>query len=88
MREEFKAPLAIPDAGYTEISSKITEELEGVAHKVDDILEGECRYLFSVAVTCVFSHLYLRDPGFDFGTVIGPSLGSPTKRRRKLWRAM
>ncbi|KAE8815475.1 hypothetical protein D1007_06935 [Hordeum vulgare] len=71
-RERFEAPLASHDTGYAELSSKIMEELEDTTQKVGDILEEECRDLFSLAATCVFSHLLLYDSGFNFGEAICP----------------
>ncbi|KAE8791844.1 hypothetical protein D1007_33673 [Hordeum vulgare] len=40
--------------------------------QVDKILDSECRDLFFAAVVRVFSHLHLREPGFDLGSVILP----------------
>lgn len=71
-REELTSPFAAPCAGYAELSSKLVEELESAACKVDTILEGECHSLLSLAATRVFSHLFLRNPDFDFSEVIGP----------------
>lgn len=71
-REELTSPFAAPSAGYAELSSKLAEELEGASCKVDAILESECRSLLSLAATSVFSHLFLRNPDFDFSEVIGP----------------
>ncbi|KAE8772815.1 hypothetical protein D1007_55119 [Hordeum vulgare] len=59
-------------AGYAEFSSEFVTELEGAAKKVDNILEGECRNVFSLAATRVFSHLLLREPHFKFEGVMGP----------------
>ena len=59
-----------PEDGFAGLSSKLAVALEGAATEVDSILEEECRSLFSAAVTRVFGHLYLQDPGFDFITVI------------------
>ena len=39
---------------------------------MDSFLEDKCRSLFSAAATCVFSQLYLQDPGFDVDAVVGP----------------
>ena len=64
--------LAAPETDYAELSSKLVGELEGAALNVVDILEEECRDLFSVVATRDFSHLLLRDPGFNFSEVIIP----------------
>ena len=70
-RGGFNGPLTVPEDGYAKFSSRIASELEGVGAKVDAILEAECRDLFFVATTCVFSHLYLHDASFDFDAVTG-----------------
>lgn len=70
-RERLETPLVPRDADYAEFSSKFVERLQDGARKVDGILEEECRDLFSLAATCVFSHLLHGDPNFDFGKVIG-----------------
>ncbi|KAE8806738.1 hypothetical protein D1007_17097 [Hordeum vulgare] len=49
-------------------------ELEGVTKKVDGILEQECRDLFFVTATCVFSHILLHDPLSKFRKVMVPML--------------
>ncbi|KAE8798375.1 hypothetical protein D1007_26471 [Hordeum vulgare] len=60
------------DARDTEFSTKLMKELEGASKKVDNILEEECCDLFSVVVTCVFSHLILHDLLLEFEGVMGP----------------
>ncbi|KAE8803931.1 hypothetical protein D1007_20193 [Hordeum vulgare] len=60
LREKFEFPLAASYTGYVEISSKIMVQLEEATRKVDGILEEERRNLFSIASTCVFTHLLLR----------------------------
>ncbi|KAE8801483.1 hypothetical protein D1007_22924 [Hordeum vulgare] len=37
---------------------------------MDKILDNECRDLFFAAATRVFSHVHLRDPGFDLSSMI------------------
>ncbi|KAE8767080.1 hypothetical protein D1007_61604 [Hordeum vulgare] len=66
--------LAVRSANYVMFSSKLVEELEGMALKVDDVLEDECRCLFSLAVTRVISHLLLHKPNFNFYELICPGL--------------
>lgn len=36
------------------------------------MVEGEARILSSSALTCAFSHLYLRDASFDFTALLEP----------------
>ncbi|KAE8803179.1 hypothetical protein D1007_20949 [Hordeum vulgare] len=52
--------------------------LEDAVIQMDEVLNSECRDLFAEAATRVFSHLLLREPGFDFGSVI---LSVPAKAR-------
>ncbi|KAE8793864.1 hypothetical protein D1007_31453 [Hordeum vulgare] len=59
----------------SETKAKMTareEELEGMAKKVESILEEECHDIFFVAATRTFCHLLLRDPQFKFEEVMGP----------------
>ncbi|KAE8803528.1 hypothetical protein D1007_20604 [Hordeum vulgare] len=69
---EFESPLVPDNASYAELSSEIVKELEDAPKKLDDILEEECRNLFSRGATRVFSHLFLRDPIFKFEEVMDP----------------
>ncbi|KAE8818102.1 hypothetical protein D1007_04207 [Hordeum vulgare] len=68
----LEAPLAREDAGYAKLSSELMKELEGASKKVDNVLEGECRDLFSMVATRVFNHLLLRDPHFKFERLMRP----------------
>ncbi|KAE8801892.1 hypothetical protein D1007_22399 [Hordeum vulgare] len=52
--------------------------LEDVVIQVDKVLDSECCGLFFEAATRVFSHLHLRESGFDFSSVILPV---PSKAR-------
>ncbi|KAE8774872.1 hypothetical protein D1007_52682 [Hordeum vulgare] len=70
-RLELESPLIPQGTSYAELSSKIVKDLEGIAMRVDDILEEECRNHLFVAATCVFRHLLLRDPRFKFYEVMG-----------------
>ncbi|KAE8794599.1 hypothetical protein D1007_30638 [Hordeum vulgare] len=68
----FDEPLATLEAVFTAHVAELAVALENVVVQVDKILDSECRDLFFVAATRVFSHLYLREPGFDLGSVILP----------------
>ncbi|KAE8815668.1 hypothetical protein D1007_06854 [Hordeum vulgare] len=68
----LESPFIPQDTGYTKFSSELVKELEGVAKKVDNILEEECRNLFSMVGTHVFSYLFFRDPHFEFEEVMCP----------------
>ena len=65
-------PLVAPESGFMGLSSKFIEALEGATARVETVLESECHDLFSTATTRVFSYLYLREPSFNFGSVICP----------------
>ncbi|KAE8815081.1 hypothetical protein D1007_07586 [Hordeum vulgare] len=67
----LESPFVPQGAGYAEFSSELVTELEGADKMVDSILEEECRDLFSVAGTRVFSHLLLHDPHFNFEEMMG-----------------
>ncbi|KAE8800333.1 hypothetical protein D1007_24187 [Hordeum vulgare] len=71
-REPPETLLTAPIASYVEISSKLMEELEVAALKVDGILEDEFSGLFFVAATHVFSYLRLHEPDFNLDEVICP----------------
>ncbi|KAE8772633.1 hypothetical protein D1007_55327 [Hordeum vulgare] len=70
----LKAPLVPQDAGYTELSSDLGKVLEGATKKVDNVVEEECRDVFTVAMTRLFSHLLMEDPHFEFKRVMGAML--------------
>ncbi|KAE8772637.1 hypothetical protein D1007_55333 [Hordeum vulgare] len=59
--------------------------LEDTVVEVDKILDSECRDDFFEASTGVFGILHLREPVFDFGTVIQPV---PTESRHSVAEAM
>ncbi|KAE8813169.1 hypothetical protein D1007_09676 [Hordeum vulgare] len=67
-----ESPFVPKGASYTEFSSNLMTELEGMAKKVDKLLEEECHDLFSVTATRIFIHLLLRDPHFKLEDMIGP----------------
>ncbi|KAE8806321.1 hypothetical protein D1007_17476 [Hordeum vulgare] len=54
------------------LAVELTVALEDDVIQVDKILDSDCRDLFSEAATLVFSHLHLREPGFDFDSMILP----------------
>ncbi|KAI5013399.1 hypothetical protein ZWY2020_034511 [Hordeum vulgare] len=68
-RDGFNKPLATRDGGFAALATELAVALEDADLKVD---------LFFAAVTCVFSHLHLREPGFDLGSAI---LAVPVKAR-------
>ncbi|KAE8770801.1 hypothetical protein D1007_57397 [Hordeum vulgare] len=69
------AILGFPEGtSYAELYTELMRELEGVSKKVYDIMEEECRNLFNLATTIVFSHLILRNPCFKSDEVMDPML--------------
>nr|XP_020146653.1 uncharacterized protein LOC109731853 [Aegilops tauschii subsp. strangulata] len=66
----YEELLATPEDGFVRLLPKLVKALEDVAAGVDSWVEGECRSLFTAAATHVFSHLHLRDPGFDLSAPI------------------
>ena len=44
--------------------------LEDVVDGFASLVESKARSLFSSALTCVFSHLYLQDAGFDLSALL------------------
>ncbi|KAE8818377.1 hypothetical protein D1007_03820 [Hordeum vulgare] len=84
-RDGFDEPLATPESGFVVLVAELIKALEDVVIQVDKILDSECRDLFSEAATCVFSHLHVREPGFDFGSVI---LSVPTEARNRAAEAV
>ncbi|KAI4995816.1 hypothetical protein ZWY2020_037904 [Hordeum vulgare] len=69
-RDGFGEPLATPDGGFAILAAELPVALEDTVIQVDNVLNSECRDLFSEATTRVFSHLHLREPGFDLGSRI------------------
>ncbi|KAI4992547.1 hypothetical protein ZWY2020_057602 [Hordeum vulgare] len=68
----FDEPLATPDDGFTALAKGLVVALEVAIVQVDKILESGCRDLFFTAATSVFSHVHLREPVFDFSSMILP----------------
>ncbi|KAE8780968.1 hypothetical protein D1007_45819 [Hordeum vulgare] len=69
-RGVFDEPLATPEEGFDVLTNGLVAALEAIVTQMDKTLESECRDLFFTVVTRVFSHLHLRDPGFDINSVI------------------
>ncbi|KAE8787511.1 hypothetical protein D1007_38508 [Hordeum vulgare] len=74
-QDGFDDPLATPEEGFAVLAKGLVATLEAVVTQMDKILDSECRDLFFAAVTRVFSHLHIRDPGFDLSsmTVLVPA---------------
>ncbi|KAI5012381.1 hypothetical protein ZWY2020_024515 [Hordeum vulgare] len=70
--EGFDEPLATPEGGFAAFAAELAVALENAIVQVDKILDSECRDLFFAAATRVFTHLHLREPRFDLGSMILP----------------
>ncbi|KAI5007515.1 hypothetical protein ZWY2020_051972 [Hordeum vulgare] len=77
-RVGFDEPLATPERGFIALKTELAVMLENIVVQVDKIVDSKCRDLFFEAATRVFTHLHLREPGFDFTSVILPV---PTEAR-------
>ena len=64
--------LATDDEGPAQLLHHLIVELEDVADGIGPLVEGESRALSSSVLKRVFSHLYLRDPGFDHDGLLEP----------------
>ncbi|KAE8810943.1 Far1 [Hordeum vulgare] len=71
-RDEFDEPMATPEDGFATLAKGLIAALEAAVMQMDKILDSQCRDLFFAAATRVFSHLHLRDLGFDLTSVIVP----------------
>ncbi|KAE8791662.1 hypothetical protein D1007_33865 [Hordeum vulgare] len=71
-RDDFDVPLATPEDDFAVLVKEVVAALEAAITQMDMILDNECRDLIFTAATRVFSHLHLRDPGFDLISVIMP----------------
>ena len=60
------------EEGHAELLAQLVMAFEGVVLGVGPMVEGEARVLSASAVTCIFSHLHLCDPNFDFGALLAP----------------
>nr|XP_020185103.3 caldesmon-like [Aegilops tauschii subsp. strangulata] len=74
-KKGLEKPLVTDDEGPAQLLASLVVALEGVANGIDSMVEGEARALSSSALTCVFSHLYLRDPNADLGRLLEPVEG-------------
>ncbi|KAE8791158.1 hypothetical protein D1007_34416 [Hordeum vulgare] len=81
----FNEPLANPESSAATLVAELVVGLENTVVQVDKILDSECCDLFFEAATRIFSHLHLRESGFDFGSVI---LQVPTEARHSATEAV
>ena len=71
----LESPLASAEDGPAKLLPFLVRTLEDVALGLGPTAEAEARALSSVALTCVFTHVYLRDPGIDLDSLVEPVSG-------------
>ncbi|KAE8785289.1 hypothetical protein D1007_41035 [Hordeum vulgare] len=84
-RDGFGETVATPESGFAVLAAELAVALEKAVIQVNKILDSDCHDLFSEAATHVYSHLHLRDPGFEFNSLI---LLVPTDARDRAAEAM
>nr|XP_020161581.1 uncharacterized abhydrolase domain-containing protein DDB_G0269086-like [Aegilops tauschii subsp. strangulata] len=68
----LKEPLVTAEEGPAELPPQLVTVLGGIVNGVSPTVEGEACTLSASTVTCVFSHLHLRNPSFDFEALLEP----------------
>ena len=68
----MEKPLATNEDGPAQLLPYLVEALEEVVSSIGPMVEEEARVLFSAALTCVFSHLYLHDPAACLDELLEP----------------
>ena len=66
----LKEPLVTAEEGPAELLPQLVTTLEGIVLGVGPMVEGEARTLSASAMTCVFSHLHLRNPSSNLGALL------------------
>ena len=67
-----KATVTAPSESHAALLPEVLAVLEDAVDGFVSLVEGEARLISSSALTCVFSHLYLRDASFDLATLLEP----------------
>nr|XP_020199424.1 translation initiation factor IF-2-like [Aegilops tauschii subsp. strangulata] len=67
-----KATTTTPRESPAALLPEVLAVLEDAVDGFGSLVESEARSLSSLALTCVFSHLYLPDAGFDFSSFLAP----------------
>ena len=65
-----KAMTTTPRESPAVLLPEVLAVLEDVVDRFVSLGESEARSLSSLALTCVFSHLYLQDAGFDLSSFL------------------
>ena len=71
----LEEPLAGAEDGPAKLLPFLVDALEDVADGLGPTVEAEARALSSATLTCVLSHVYLRDPNIDFDSLLEPVSG-------------
>ena len=64
--------LMTDDDGPAQLLPQLVTVLEDVVNGIGPMVEGEARVLYSSALTCIFSHLHLRNPAADLSKLLEP----------------
>ena len=67
-----KAMAATPRESPAALLPEVLAVLEDAVNGFTSLVEGEARSLSSLALTCVFSHLYLWDASFNLSSFLTP----------------
>ena len=68
----LEKPLASAEDGPAQLLPFLVEALEEVVSGIGPMAEVEAHALSSVALTCVFNHVHLRDPGANLDELLEP----------------
>ena len=69
----LEKPLTTDEDGPAQLLPHFVKALEEVVEGIGPMAEAEARDLSSAALTCVFSHLYLRDPNARLDELLEPT---------------
>ena len=67
-----RAVVTTPRESPAALLPEVVVVLEDAVDGFTSLVEGEARSLSSSTLTCIFSHLYLRDAGYDFSSFLDP----------------
>ena len=68
----LEKPLTTDEDGPAQLLPHLVKALEEVVEGIGPMAEAEAHVLSSAALTCVFSHLYLRDPNARLDELLEP----------------
>ena len=70
--DPLKKAAVVPRESPAALLPEVVAVLEDPVNGFGSLVEGEARLLSSLALMCVFSHLYRRDASFDFAAILKP----------------